>query len=388
MARTITVAGALAQRPDHGGHAWVFLQYLLGLRSLGYDVCFVDHLDPVMCVNAAGRPAPFAVSHNVQAVATLMDRVGLGGCWAVLEGDTGQTAGLSRAEVAGRVGRSDLLINVMGYLDDEELLAAAPLRLFLDIDPGFGQLWRHLGWHDLFVGHDRYATVGTRLGAADSSVPTGGIDWIPTLPPVDREWWPVQPPPADPSRFTTVASWRGPFGPIEFEGRTLGLRVHEFRRFADLPLIAPARFDVALDIDAADSADRDRLSAAGWGLSDPRDAAGDAWRFRRFVQESAAEVMIAKQLYVATRGGWFSDRTACYLASGRPVLAQDTGFGAVLPTGAGIVTFTTPAEAAAGAAEIVGDYTRHAAAAAEIAAAHLDARTVLAGLLDAVGATS
>ena len=162
MAETIIVAGSLAQRPGNGGHATVFLQYLLGFRSLGYDVLFLDRLEPGMCVDGSGQPAEFGRSENVRYLAAVMEGAGLGGCWSVGYDGGAVTAGLDRRVVVERAQRSVLLVNVMGYLDDEELLAAAPITAFLDVDPGFGQMWRALGLHDAFVGHDHYVTVGSR----------------------------------------------------------------------------------------------------------------------------------------------------------------------------------------------------------------------------------
>jgi hypothetical protein len=382
MAETIIVAGSLAQRPRHGGHTWVFLQYLLGFRALGYDVLFVDWLDESMCVDEKGRPAPFRFSANLRFLAGLMERFDLSGNWSLLHGDEG--AGVDRAEVIERTRRSILLLNVMGYLEDEDILAAAPLRAFLDIDPGFGQMWAELGLANPFAGHDRFATVGGRIGAPGCEIPTCGHDWIHVLPPVELSEWPATP--GGGARFTSVASWRGPFGPIEYRGRTYGLRVHELRRFAGLPGRSKATFELALDIDPGDAADRDLLVREGWQLADPVEAAGDPWRYRDYVQGSSAELMIAKHLYVDTRSGWFSDRSACYLASGRPVLAQDTGLEAVIPSGEGLVSFTDLEEAVAGAEEIVNDYERHSRAARELAEAHLAAGRVLPRLLADLGA--
>jgi hypothetical protein len=385
MAETIIVAGALAQRPWHGGHTWVFLQYLLGFGRLGFEVAFVDRLEPGMCVDASGAPATFRDSHNLRYLDRVMERFGLAGRWSLLYDGGKEVAGIERQELIELAARSALLLNVMGYLDDEEVLAAAPLKAFLDIDPGFGQMWAELGLASTFEGHDRHITVGGRIGAADCEIPTCGLDWLPTLPPVGLAEWPATP--GGGARFTSVASWRGPFGPIEYRGRTYGLRVHELRRFAGLPVRTSASFELALDIDDADAADRQLLEGHGWVLVDPRAAASDPWRYRDYVQGSSGELMIAKNLYVDTHSGWFSDRSACYLASGRPVLAQDTGIGNLLPCGTGLLAFTDLDEAAAGAEEIVGDYERHSRAAREIAAEHLAADRVLGRLLDALGVT-
>ena len=383
MRETIIVAGALAQRPNIGGHTWVFLQYLLGFRRLGWDVLFVDRLEPEMCVDADGEPAGLRSSVNLSYLADVMERFGLGERWSLLYDGGREVVGRSRAEVVDAARRSALLLSVMGFLGDEEILAAAPLRAFLDIDPGFGQIWQQLGLHQTFKGHDRYVTIGERIGAADCRVPTCGIDWVTTKPPVELSEWPPQ---ADSgSALTTVASWRGAFGPLEYEGRTYGLRVHEFRRFFELPGRTSARFEVALDIDEAEVDDLRQLEANGWTLVDPRVAAGDPWRYRDYVQRSAAELMVAKNLYVDTRNGWFSDRSACYLASARPVLAQDTGLDGLVPHGEGLVTFSTLEEAVEGVGEITGDYERHSRAARAIAAEHFAAERVLPRLLDKLG---
>jgi len=382
MGETIIIAGALAQRPWHGGHTWVFLQYLLGFQRLGWDVCFVDRLEPGMCVDAGGDPAPFRSSANLRYLAEVMERFGLGDRWTLLYDGGREQAGRPRAELVELARRSALLLNVMGYLDDEEILGAAQLRVFLDIDPGLVQIWHDLGLARLFDGHDRHVTVGGRIGEADCAIPTCGIDWITIKPPVELSQWGSTP--GSGRRFTSVASWRGPFGPVEYEGRTYGLRVHEFRRFLELPARTSATFEVALDIDDADGADIRRLEEHGWLLADPHAAAGDPWRYRDYVHGSSAELMIAKNLPVDTRSGWLSDRSACYLASGRPVLAQDTGIRDLLPCGEGLVTFTTLDEAAAGAEEIVGAYERHGRAARELAEEHFAAERVLPALLDAL----
>lgn len=366
---SVVLAAALAQRPGAGGHTWFALQYLLGFRALGWEVTLVDRLEP-------GMPAD-----GLASLAAEMERFGLGDDWSVLLPE-GESAGLPRAEVESRLAASDFLLNVMGYLEDEELLARAPLRVFLDVDPGFGQMWRELDLADLFAGHDRFVSVGLNLGEAHCEVPDCGLEWTPTLPPVSLAHWPRTP---GGSAFTSVATWRGPYGPVEYEGRTYGLRVHEFRRFLALPERVPACFELALAIDPGDAADCERLRQAGWVLRDPAVVA-DPSSYRRFIQASAAELTVAKAMYVDTSSGWFSDRSACYLASGKPVVAQETGFGEHLPTGEGLLAFSTLEEAVAAVEEVRGDPARHARAAREIAAEHLDATRVLARLVEQLGA--
>jgi len=321
------------------------------------------------------------MSANVEYLARAMRHFGLEDSWSVLVPD-GEPMGMSRRELERRLRSSELLINVMGYLDDPDLLGLPALRVFLDIDPGFGQMWRALGLHDAFDGHDRFVTVGLNVGRPECAIPDCGLEWIPSLPPVVLGHWPVT---VGREAFTTVASWRGPFGPIEFGGRTYGLRVHEFRRFLELPRKTGARFELALDIDPADIEDIERLRAFGWVLLDPRAEAHDPSAYQDFIQCSRAEIATAKNMYVDTNSGWFSDRSACYLASGKPVLAQDTGFGSVLPNGDGLLAFTTLEQAVAGVDEIAGDHRRHASAARSIAEEHLASERVLGRLLSKLG---
>lgn len=361
----------------------MFLQYLLGFRHLGWDVLFLDRLEPGMCVDGADRRVPARESVNVAYLAEVMDRFGLRGSWCLLHDGGRETFGLGRDEVRRRLRRSAFLLNVMGYLDDEDLLAATQRRVFLDIDPGFTQMWRVLGLHDHTAGHDDHVTIGANIHRPGCTVPTAGIDWLTTKQPVVLQQWPVA---EGPGRgFTSVASWRGPFGPVEYAGRTYGLRVHEFRRFLDLPSRTGADLEVALDIHEAEVEDLRRLREHRWRLTDPREVTCDPWRYQTFVQRSAAELMVAKNMYVQSLSGWISDRSICYLASGRPVLAQDTGLEGVVPTGEGLLTFTTLEEAVAGVAEITGEPGRHRRAARELAEEHFAAERVLGLLLDRLG---
>jgi hypothetical protein len=385
MANTVIVAGSVAQRPNAGGHTWVFLQYLLGFRDLGWDALLLDRLEPEMCIDANGDPCPLESSVNFRYLQKVLKHFGLTDSYALLYEGGATCIGMSRDKLLERVSQSALLLNVNGFIDDEQVLQRANLRAFLDIDPGFGQMWRELDLHDPFVGHDVYVTIGENIGRPECEIPTGGIDWVTTPQPVVLEYWPAQPPRGD--KITSVVSWRGPAAPVVYRDKTYGLRVHEFRKFASLPNRSSETFELALDIHPADHTDVDLLRSNGWTLVDPVSVAGDPWSYQDYVQRSRAELMIAKNMYVESRSGWFSDRSICYLASGKPILAQDTGFSRLYDADAGLVAFNDLDEAAAGAEAIASNYDAHARAARELAEEHFDSRKVLGGLTSRLGMT-
>jgi hypothetical protein len=378
---TVIIAGSLAQRPGYGGHAWVFLQWLLGFRKLGWEVLFLDWLDATMCFDAAGGRCAVEDSWNLRYLADAMEQVGLGEAWSVNYNQGERTLGLSRSAVLEKARRADLLINVMGFLSDWEILALPRRRVLLDIDPGFGQMWQDLGLAMVFGGHDAYLTIGENIGQPDCTIPTCGLSWIATPQPIALDQWPMHGNGCRPA-FTSIASWRGPFGPVEYRGKSYGLRVHEFRKFAELPRVSRQRFEVAMEMDPAEVKDIALLEQHRWQLLEPRSVAATLSSYREFIQHSMAELMIAKNMYVETRGGWFSDRSICYLASGRPVLAQETGFSRNYPSGEGLLAFSTLEEAVAGAETIASDYARHSRAARALAEEHFASDKVLTRLLE------
>ncbi len=339
----IAVAGALADKPHNGGEAWVRLSYALGLRRLGCTVRLVEE--------AQAPPGP-AVEY-AQAVAARFE----------LE--------YMPAEEAPP---GDLLVDISGNVRSEEIRRRFARTAFVDIDPGFTQFWHERGIESI-PEHDVHFTIGMNIGTRGCAIPTCGIDWRHTRPPVVLDEWPVGEGGFD--RFTTVATWRSPFGPIE----PYGLKHHQWREFLELPALSGLPFEAALAIDPADAADREALDSSGWRLVDPAVAA-DPDAFRDYVRGSGAEFSVAQGIYVETRSGWFSDRSVRYLASGRPVLVQDTGLAATLPIGWGLLVFRTPGEASAGAQAIVADYDSHAQEARAIAEEHFDSDKVLSALLE------
>jgi len=397
--RTIVVSGALANKPFNGGEAWVRLSWVRGLQRLGFRVVLVEQIGPAACVDSAGVPAPFGRSVNLSYFRSVIEWAGLAGSAALVYGGGEACEGLTWRELHEAAASAELLVNISGHLALEPLFDRFRKTAYIDIDPGFTQFWHAEGTSPLRP-HDHYFTIGENIGTADCPIPTGGIPWHPIRQPVVLDDWAAGtradiPASSDrrrpaggvrPARFTTVANWRGPFGRVQFGGRTYGLKLHEFRRCIDLPRrAANSSFELALDIHPAEVNDLASLRENGWQLTDPKRAAATPEAFREFVRGSDAEFSVAQGIYVETNSGWFSDRTTRYLAAGRPVLVQDTGFSRRLPCGEGLVPFTNVDEAAAGAERIAANYEAHCAAARAVAERCFDARAVLKRVLDVAG---
>jgi Glycosyl transferases group 1 len=376
------VAGPVANKPWNGGNACVPYSYVSGLRHLGFDVFLVEQIEPATCVDSLERLVGFRASTNLAFFAEAARQLDQPDCAVlVCEHDSW---GIERRPVPDLLAEADLLLNISGHLN-------APLRelprrtAFIDLDPGYTQFWHASGIEaSRLQGHDAYFTVGTNIGQPECPIPTGDVQWIPTLPPTVLAEWSVGDP-VEPGRFTTAASWRGPFGPVSHVGHSYGLKVHEFRKFVELPERAPGTFELALDIHPADGADRDLLLRHGWRVIDPASTVAGPLDFRRYVHGSSAEFSVAQGIYVDTCSGWFSDRTARYLASGRPAVVQDTGVGQTLPVGEGLLTFRTLDEAVERVHEVMENPERHRKAARALAEEHLDSDVVLGKLLEHVG---
>jgi hypothetical protein len=370
---TVIFSGMIATAPGHGGATWAILQYLLGFRRLGWDVVFVEPID---------LSAPSAHS-SVAYCASVMEGVGLADRWSLVDPAGGDAAGLDRASLIARAAAADVLINVSGMLSDPDVLDRIATRVYLDLDPAFVQLWNAVEGIDMrFDAHTHFITVGDGIGQPGCTIPGCGRDWGSTLPPVVLGHWPV----AGEVRhdaLTTVANWRG-YGSIHHGGIHYGQKAHSWRPLLDLPHRVPQRFAPALAIHPGEADDIAALRAGGWDVLDPAEVAGTPRAYRTFVQGSWAELAVAKSGYVASRSGWFSDRSACYLASGRPVIAQDTGFGRRLPVGSGLLAFADGEDVVTALAGLLADYEAHRRAARAIAEEHLDSDRVLVALLGQV----
>lgn len=377
---TILFSGMIAGVPHQGGATWAVLQYLLGLRQLGHQAYFVE---PVNKASLVPSGSSLTESGNAQYFREVMQDAGLTATSSLLLEETTETVGLSYDELKRIAGRADLLINISGMLRDENLTAAVPARVYLDLDPAFNQLWHAADGIDVgFEGHTHFVTVGEGIGQPQCAVPTCGHSWITTKQPVVLSEWPA----ANGIRrdaLTTIGNWRG-YGSIEHGGVFYGQKAHSLRQFFELPRLTTEKFMLALSIHPEERKDLAVLATNGWELIDPNLAAGTPAQYRQFIQTSKAEFGIAKSGYVESQCGWFSDRSVCYLASGRPVIAHDTGFGRYLPAGEGLFSFQTKEDVLSAVEEINRDYSRHSRAARAIAEEYFDSDKVLTRLLDSV----
>jgi len=366
----ILFAGIIARYP-FGGVTWCSLMYLLGLRALGHEVFYIEDTgecvyDPVQNTRATDPGYGTSYIHNA------LEPFGLGERWAFVNYD-GTYHGRSVEQVRRYAAEAEVFINLSGgswFWRDE--YARIPHKVFVDSDPAFTQLAiaKAEPWYVAFFEQfDRLFTFGANIGTPASPIPTGAFTWHKTWQPITMDDWRTERQPRD--RFTTVMTWQ-----IESFADVGGNKDQEFVKFIELPARTPQRFELAIN------GPQQLLRPYGWETLDAMQVSRTPAAYRDFIQGSKAEFGVAKHTYVANRSGWFSDRTECYLAAGRPALVQDTGWSAHLPSGAGLLAFTNMDEAIAGVDRINADYDRHAREAMAVAREHFDARVVLPKLLD------
>jgi hypothetical protein len=387
----IVVTGLIGQHPGLGGMTWHYLQYVLGLARLGHDVLYLEDSGewPYEPDEGAVRGAGPSCGRNVRHLAAAMARAGLANRWAFRCPVDGHWFGVPDRTRAALLRSAELLINVSGSLEQPSAYRDIPVLAYVDTDPVFAQLRLARGpslFRDLVDAHDVHFTFGERLPEALRAT---GHRWRPTRQPVVIAEWAGR---REPGRsYTTVMSWSS-YASETHGGRRYGQKDVELLRFVDLPRRCAASLELAVDFRPPYLAGREApttsgdeparlLASHGWRLVDPVATCGTPDAYRDYVVSSRGEWTVAKNAYVAGPSGWFSERSACYLAAGRPVIAQDTGFSDVLPVGEGLLAFTGPDEAAAALDEVERDHARHARAARAIAAEYFDSGAVLSRLL-------
>ena len=362
--------------------AWHHLQYVLGFLLLGHEVTFIeDSGDFASCYDPELRGMTTDPSYGLRFATQAFDRLHLPQTWAYYDEHRDEWLGPGASTARERCQTADIVMNVSGVNPIREWTSIPPIRVLIDTDPGFTQV-RHLtdaGRLGDAARHSAFASFGERIGEDGCTIPNDGIAWIPTRQPITPDAWRVAEIPTA-ARFTTVMSWEA-YPDLEFRGRRFGTKSSSFEPYIDLPQVASVPLELAV---GGASAPRTRLRAAGWHVTDPASVARDPWIYQRYIRGSAGEFTVAKEAYVTTASGWFSERSAAYLASGRAVVTQDTAFSEILPTGLGLLAFSTRDEALAGLEDVASNPQRHGSAARELAREYFDSSRVLTHLLDRV----
>lgn len=375
----IVVLGYVVRGPL-GGLAWHHLQYVAGLRALGHDVYFVEDSDDYpSCYDPARGVVDVDPAYGLRFAARAFERLGLGERWCYYDAHAARWAGPLAPRAREVCESAELLLNLSGVNPLRPWTERTPARAFVDTDPAFTQI-RHLtdaSARTLAAAHNSFFTFAENVARTDCLVPADGFAWQPTRQPVHLDAWPVSLGPRAES-WTTVMQWDS-YRACEHEGRRYGMKSDSFAAFVELPARAGPVFEIAL---GSEGAPRAMLRARGWRLLDPLAVTRETTTYQDFIRASKAEWSVAKHGYVAARSGWFSERSAAYLASGRPVLTQQTGFSDWLETGAGLLPFETLDDVLAGMEEIDRDYERHCRAARELAEGFFDARKVLTNLIE------
>lgn len=381
----IILAGIIGRYP-WGGVTWCSLMYLLGLRDLGHDVYYLE--DTCEC-NYDPEQEAIAVSpdYATRYIHEVLSAFGLDSRWCYID-HTGRHHGKSEEAFRDICRDADLFIVLSGgcWVWRDHYLEI-PRRIFIDSDPAFTQLalarareGEHTSpeqeWYlDFFRQYSHHFTFGGNIGTPHCDVPVGDIGWQHTWQPVCMDIWKPEASPLPPRPvWTTLMTWQ--IGSFEDIG---GNKDTEFLRI--IGLNDKCRDD-GIPLEIAVNGPRKLLREHGWRCLDAMAVSGDPWRYHQYISSSRGEFSVAKHTYVATNSGWFSDRTICYLASGRPAVVQETGFSGLLPTGEGLIAWRTEEDAHEGLRRMTADYTRHQKAAREIAREHFDSAVVLRSLLD------
>ena len=384
--RRIIVVGTLASNP-YAGMAWMHMQITAGLHRLGHDVYYFETTsawpyDPIR--ETMVRDSDYALPY----LKRVAESFGLGDRWAYRRSYADKAwFGLSQTKAEDLLAHADGVLNVAGATRFAEEGLKIGRLVYFGTDPGHHEIAFYNGDESvraLIAEHDDYVTYGENIGSSDCVIPPLPHFRSRTRQPVLLDLWQDGAP--HKREFTTIGNWKQEGRDIEFRGeRYCWSKHHEFLKFIDLPMRTPAGIELATGLANLDADDRNLLNRSGWRLIDAHPFTTDPWPYRDYVRGSLGEFTVAKDLNVRLRSGWFSERSACYLAAGRPVITQDTGFGSVLPTGEGLFAFNTMEEIISAFEDIQSHYSRHSRAASGIAQEFFRAEHVLKNVIDDLG---
>jgi len=384
--RRIVVVGTLASDP-YAGMAWMHMQIVAGLHSLGHEVYYFETTsawpyDPVQQTRVCES------DYSVRYLAKVAESFGLADRWAYRR-SYGDKAwfGLERTRAEELLAHADVVLNVAGATRFAEEGLEVGRLVYFGTDPVIHEIAFANGVEDirtLIEEHHEFVTYGENIGSPDCPLPSFSPLRARTRQPVLLDVWKDGGPRR--SEFTTVCNWRQDGRDVVFRGETyFWSKHHEFLKFIDLPKRLRQRLELAMGLTNIDPAVRRMLRSHGWRLIDAHPFTMDPWPYRDYVLASRGEFTVAKDQNVRLRSGWFSERSACYLAAGRPVITQDTGFDKFIPTGEGLFAFNTMDDILTAFEAISSDYARHSRAARALAEEYFGAETVLTKLLNDLG---
>ena len=382
MPRRAIIGVGIASYPLHAaGNTWAFLQWVLGFRQAGWDVWMVEEISSSKCIDSEGKPCAFAQSANLAHWRRVVEEFGLGDrATLIVDGAADDLPALHRF-----ARDAEFFFNISGHFHHRETMAAVPQRIYIDLDPAFTQIWAEVYQSDMNLdAHDVFFSIGQHLGQPGCRAPLAGRKWLPLGVPVVLDHFTLPNLSQPGAVWTTFTHWYG-YPQVEYEGQSYGNKSEEFEKLVKLPIHTREKLEIATDLHPEDTAD-ERFRTAGWSLVDARPLNTPWQHYRDYAAQSRGEFCVAKNGYVRSRCGWFSDRSAMYLALGRPVILQDTGWTDFYPHGEGLLSFHDEASAAAALEAVARDPIKHALAARKIAESHCSAPVVVNQFLETLAA--
>ncbi|MFV8818436.1 glycosyltransferase [Haliea sp. E17] len=372
----IILGSYMIRYPLGGNLSWA-LQFLKGFQMLGHDIYFFEKANySNACYDPKRNVMADDPAEGIEIVKALLEMNGLGDKWCFVD-IQGTCYGRSRSEISNLFRSADIYIDMGAHGAWEEESILTPIRVLIEGEPGYTQMLMENS--EKKTNFDFYYSAGCLVGTERTKAPDAGRSWRHLWNLVATDLFSVEPPPAGAS-FTTVMNWQS-HKPIIFDGQTFGQKDIEFQRFMSLP----SKLDTSLEVSVSGKAPIKKLKEHGWRTRDAKSVTKTVEQYYRYIRDSKGEFSVCKNVFVQTYGGWFSDRSAVYLASGRPVILQETGFSEKLPCGKGLFAVTDIDQAAEAIREVELDYEEHSRAAREIAIEYLDAKKLLSTFIDDIG---
>jgi len=371
----------LAARLPLPGIIWQLLHHLIGFRELGFDVYYIEDNGGAWVFDPAANDTTANAGANLKMLANVLESYGFKDRWAFFfDSKRKQHFGMDPKRSLDLLAGADAAINLCAAISPRDELLRNQCLVYLETDPGDTAATDP----EFLAAHKVHFTYGYNIGAPDCVLPVAGIRWHRTRPPVLLNEWHQGIGPAEPAVFTTVCTWKNQGHDAEIGGETYKWSKHlNFQKVLEVPHRAAQRMELATDLESGP--DYERALAGGFVIKPVMPMSSDIDTYREYISSSRGEFTAAKDRYVRTRSGWFSDRSACYLAAGRPVITQRTGFEKFIPTGAGLMGFDNADEAVDAVRAVNADYARHARVAREIACEYFDALKLLGEIAEKAG---